>query len=135
MGKASVTERFPAAFLNVLVTAVSSPVEIFQKGILSHDTRTALITLIIKADTERHSDRNFLSFLNVQPDLLTKTLATCVSEIVPTLTQKSQTALMKCQFAAVNTRNSFPLVHQAQLAVRSAFLGFAEKPVGVGGDT
>lgn len=44
----------------VSVTAVSSHVEIFQKGILSHATRTALITLIIKADRAGHSDRNFL---------------------------------------------------------------------------
>lgn len=76
-----------------------------------------------------------ISLLNVEPNLLTKTLATCVSEIVPAFTEKSQTTLMKCKFAAVNTHNHFPLVHQDQLAVRSAFLGFAEKPVGVGGDS
>lgn len=46
-----------------LVKAVCSPVEMFQKGILSHDTRTALITLIIKADIEGHSDRNFLFWM------------------------------------------------------------------------
>lgn len=76
-----------------------------------------------------------ISFLNVEHNLLTKTITACVSEIVPTRTQKSQTTLKKSKFAAVNTLNSFPLVHQAQLAVRSAFLAFAEKPVGVGGDS
>lgn len=42
---------------------------------------------------------------------------------------------MKCKFAAVNTHNSSPLVHQTHLAMRSDFLGFVEKPVGVGGDS
>jgi len=42
---------------------------------------------------------------------------------------------MKCKYAAVNTLNSFHLVHQAQLAVRSASPGFAEKPSVVGGDS
>lgn len=71
----------------------------------------------------------------MKTNLLTKTLDTWICEIVPTLTQKSRMTLMKCKFAAVNTHNSFSLVHQAQLAVRSAFLGFAEKAVDVGGDS
>lgn len=75
----------------------------------------------------RRSQWQKLYFLNVEPNLLTKT--TCVSEIVPTLTRKSQTTLLKCKFAAVNTHNSSPLVHQAHLAIRSDFLGFVEKPV------
>lgn len=61
LGKSISYRQISCSFLKyVSVTAVSSPVEIFQKGILSRDTRTALITLIIKADTEGHSDRNFL---------------------------------------------------------------------------
>lgn len=74
-----------------------------------------------------------ISFLNAEPNLLTKTLSTWICEFVPTRTQKSQMTLMKCKFAVVNTYNSFSLLHQDQPAVRSVFSGFAEKAVDVGG--
>lgn len=72
-------------------------------------------------------------FLNVKSNILTETLATWICEIVPILTQKSETTLMKCNLQPSVLRMDFPLVHRAQLTVRSAWLYFAEKAGDVGG--
>lgn len=69
----------------------------------------------------------------MEPNILAETLATWLCEIVPILTQKSSATLMKCNLQPSVLRAGFPLVHQAQLTVRSVCLYFAEKAEGVGG--
>ena len=74
----------------------------FQDGELSSSQKQAIITVIDKKD--RNLLKNWLpiSLLNVDYKIISKTLAECLTEIMPKIIKTNQTGYIKSRYSVTN---------------------------------
>ena len=132
-GKTPGTDGFPPDFYKFFWTEIKELVYesilfVAEKGEMSIDQRRGVINLIPKKDKDVRMLKNWrpISLLNTDYKIITKTLATRLKKVLPTVIHPDQVAYLKNRYIGQNIRTILDIMEYTEKEDKEGLIAFLD---------